>query len=408
MALNKADLLPAGYSPARVARWARTEARALGVGALTSVHVTSARTGAGVKELLADAIALGRRTDADVYVVGAANVGKSTLINQLLAGADRLRGGKALAASERSRIRGSRPPWRRRPRRPWPPKWGGGGGAGRGRWRRRCRRRRRRQPCRRRRRRRRARRRGRDDARGGARRAQAGSRGARRQTLDHVRHPRHDARHGAGAARRAALPLRHPRRHPPPVAHPPPHRRRTPRGPPGQAPDARDAPPRRRQGPLPRRPRAHRRGRRAPLFLLRLCVGRRQGAPGARRRRGRLCRPPHGGAPHAPVRGGPRGGARRVDGTGRDGDRRRLAHRRRRRGAVGPRVGGADGGGRGDAARRDAVGRRRLCARRAHALRDGGGGERVHGGGVVNRLAERKSRQGRSRRRRKAGGRDEW
>jgi len=132
MALNKADLLPAGYSPARVARWARTEARALGVGALTSVHLTSARTGAGVTELLADAIGLGRRADADVYVVGAANVGKSTLINQLLAGADRLRGGKALAASERTRIRGEQAAVAAAAEAAMAAEMGGGGGGGGG------------------------------------------------------------------------------------------------------------------------------------------------------------------------------------------------------------------------------------------------------------------------------------
>lgn len=78
---TKADLLPAGADPGAVAAWlsAAAEFKRL---AAASVHLVSARTGAGVGEATAE---LRReRRGRDVYVVGAANVGKSAFIRALV------------------------------------------------------------------------------------------------------------------------------------------------------------------------------------------------------------------------------------------------------------------------------------------------------------------------------------
>lgn len=84
LALNKVDLLPDDYKEDRVKRWARQEARDLGLTNLYGVHLISSTKGTGVKTLLSDAVDLAKRYKCDVYVVGAANVGKSSFINRIM------------------------------------------------------------------------------------------------------------------------------------------------------------------------------------------------------------------------------------------------------------------------------------------------------------------------------------
>jgi len=79
VAVNKVDLLPASFSARRVTDWVVRECRAFGgldrVRA-SDVHLVSAKTGAGVRDLLTEAKRVARDRACDVFVVGAANVGK--------------------------------------------------------------------------------------------------------------------------------------------------------------------------------------------------------------------------------------------------------------------------------------------------------------------------------------------
>lgn len=88
LAANKVDLLPPKMGKQRVENWVRRELEHMGVRSLANiggaVRTISCKTGAGVKELLEKARNLADELDGDVYVVGAANAGKSTLINHIL------------------------------------------------------------------------------------------------------------------------------------------------------------------------------------------------------------------------------------------------------------------------------------------------------------------------------------
>lgn len=94
LAVNKVDLLPKNYKPSRVEGWIEHECSAIGLRDFAGIHLVSSTKGTGVKLLLADALRIAKRRRSDVYVVGAANVGKSSFINQLirLRRKDRLRG----------------------------------------------------------------------------------------------------------------------------------------------------------------------------------------------------------------------------------------------------------------------------------------------------------------------------
>ncbi|CAN0907906.1 GTP-binding protein BRASSINAZOLE INSENSITIVE PALE GREEN 2, chloroplastic [Linum grandiflorum] len=79
---TKVDLLPSQISPARLDRWVRHRARAAGAPKLTGVYLVSSRKDLGVKNLLSFVKDLaGPR--GNVWVIGAQNAGKSTLINAL-------------------------------------------------------------------------------------------------------------------------------------------------------------------------------------------------------------------------------------------------------------------------------------------------------------------------------------
>lgn len=84
LAVNKVDLLPKDYKPSRVENWIAQECNAFALRDVASIHLISSKTGTGVKALMAEAMQLARQRRADVYVIGAANVGKSSFINQLI------------------------------------------------------------------------------------------------------------------------------------------------------------------------------------------------------------------------------------------------------------------------------------------------------------------------------------
>ncbi|WP_274651985.1 ribosome biogenesis GTPase YqeH [Paenibacillus humicola] len=78
---NKIDLLPKGINLNRLRNWVQKQAKAQGLRTVDIV-LCSAKRGFGFEHVIE---ALGRhRGRRDVYVVGATNVGKSTLINKLI------------------------------------------------------------------------------------------------------------------------------------------------------------------------------------------------------------------------------------------------------------------------------------------------------------------------------------
>ncbi|CAN6470065.1 unnamed protein product [Victoria cruziana] len=77
---TKVDLLPSQISPTRLVKWVRSRAKANGSPKLSGVHIVSSRKDLGIRNLLAFVKELaGPR--GNVWVIGAQNAGKSTLIN---------------------------------------------------------------------------------------------------------------------------------------------------------------------------------------------------------------------------------------------------------------------------------------------------------------------------------------
>ncbi|XP_057249155.1 GTP-binding protein BRASSINAZOLE INSENSITIVE PALE GREEN 2, chloroplastic [Beta vulgaris subsp. vulgaris] len=77
---TKVDLLPSEISPTRLDRWVRHRARAAGAPKLNAVYLVSSRKDLGVRNLLAS-IKESAGPRGHVWVIGAQNAGKSTLIN---------------------------------------------------------------------------------------------------------------------------------------------------------------------------------------------------------------------------------------------------------------------------------------------------------------------------------------
>eukprot|EP00551_Chaetoceros_affinis_P008397 CAMPEP_0203672146 /NCGR_PEP_ID=MMETSP0090-20130426/7735_1 /ASSEMBLY_ACC=CAM_ASM_001088 /TAXON_ID=426623 /ORGANISM="Chaetoceros affinis, Strain CCMP159" /LENGTH=725 /DNA_ID=CAMNT_0050537399 /DNA_START=586 /DNA_END=2763 /DNA_ORIENTATION=+ len=93
VAANKADLLPSKMGQTRAENWVRRELEYLGVQSIANiggaVRLVSCKTGFGVSQMLAKARGLAEDMDCDIFVVGAANAGKSTLVNHILAKNDK-------------------------------------------------------------------------------------------------------------------------------------------------------------------------------------------------------------------------------------------------------------------------------------------------------------------------------
>ena len=84
-------------------------ARRAGLGEITShdIHLVSCARGWGIENLLEDVSERAARRHSDIYIVGAANVGKSTFLNQILElhnnAGGRGRGRKGASSSSRNR-----------------------------------------------------------------------------------------------------------------------------------------------------------------------------------------------------------------------------------------------------------------------------------------------------------------
>ena len=89
VAVNKADLLPVDYKPQRVKQWVLDECvdfAGLERLRLGDIHLISAKSGFGVGPLVDSVRDFAIARNCDIYVVGAANVGKSSFLNCLFNG----------------------------------------------------------------------------------------------------------------------------------------------------------------------------------------------------------------------------------------------------------------------------------------------------------------------------------
>jgi len=88
LAANKADLLPSQMGQNRAENWVRRELEYMDVKSIANiggaVRLVSCKTGFGVSTMMEKAKSLAEELDCDIYIVGAANAGKSTLVNYLL------------------------------------------------------------------------------------------------------------------------------------------------------------------------------------------------------------------------------------------------------------------------------------------------------------------------------------
>lgn len=92
LAANKADLLPSEMGQTRAENWVRRELEYANVQSIANiggaVRLISCKTGFGIKGMIEKAKSLADELDCDIYVVGAANAGKSSLVNYLLEDTD--------------------------------------------------------------------------------------------------------------------------------------------------------------------------------------------------------------------------------------------------------------------------------------------------------------------------------
>lgn len=115
LAANKADLLPSEMGQTRAENWVRRELEYAGVTSIANiggaVRLVSCKTGFGIAAMMEKARKLADDMECDIYVVGAANAGKSTLVNHLLAEADpernRLKTGEKRRAGNANKWKGS-------------------------------------------------------------------------------------------------------------------------------------------------------------------------------------------------------------------------------------------------------------------------------------------------------------
>ena len=114
LAANKADLLPSEMGQNRAENWVRRELEYMDVKSIANiggaVRLVSCKTGFGITAMMEKAKSLAEDMECDIYVVGAANAGKSTLVNYLLdeAGpAKKLRYGGKKRAGNSNKWKGS-------------------------------------------------------------------------------------------------------------------------------------------------------------------------------------------------------------------------------------------------------------------------------------------------------------
>jgi ribosome biogenesis GTPase A len=83
LVLNKIDLLCKGVSMKRIREWANLMVSELEL-QVHSLHIVSAKNGEGLVDLMREVAELAAKKRRNVYIIGATNVGKSTLVNQLI------------------------------------------------------------------------------------------------------------------------------------------------------------------------------------------------------------------------------------------------------------------------------------------------------------------------------------